>query len=190
MALEIDLDDVFQKIHDNLFELIQERNVSLHIDPLPLIHGYPSDIYLLFQNIIQNTIKFTPQDRKPEIHVSCLRKSNSYLISIRDNGIGIKKEHQSAIFKVFQRVSSDYEGTGIGLAISKKIVDHHGGRIYMNSEYGKGTTFFVELPDKRITSCFYHIKSFLSKDLAMYCDSYIVKTIFQFWRKSSLVILV
>jgi signal transduction histidine kinase len=102
---------------------------------------------LLFQNLIGNAIKFRREDA-PQIHVSVKQDVDSITFSVRDNGIGIEMEYNERIFDVFQRLHSaaKYPGTGIGLAICKRIVERHGGRLWMQSEPGIGSTFFIGLP--------------------------------------------
>jgi signal transduction histidine kinase len=103
----------------------------------------------LFQNLIGNAIKFRREGSTPEIHIGCRRDGDNWILTFKDNGIGIAPEFHERIFVIFQRLHSrdKYPGTGIGLAICKKIVDHHGGRIRVESEPGQGSTFIVTLPD-------------------------------------------
>ena len=103
----------------------------------------------LFQNLIINGIKFHSQERS-QIKISALRKPEEWLITVKDNGIGIDEKFQERIFEVFQRLHTkdEYPGTGIGLAICKKIVEQHGGQIYVKSALGKGATFFFTIPDQ------------------------------------------
>jgi two-component system, chemotaxis family, sensor kinase Cph1 len=100
----------------------------------------------LFQNLVGNALKFSSE--KPNISIDCTFKKDVVLLSIKDNGIGIKAEHGDKIFKLFQRLSRapQYEGTGIGLTICKNIVEKHSGKIWFESQEGQGTTFFIELP--------------------------------------------
>ena len=104
-------------------------------------------IFQLFQNLIGNALKFC-RDRKPKIHIGVEETSRGFKFSVRDNGIGIKPEHLQKIFNVFQRLNSreEFPGTGVGLSICQKVVNRHGGRIWVESEVGKGSTFYFDLP--------------------------------------------
>ena len=101
----------------------------------------------VFQNLITNAIKFSGE-KPPEINISAEKGQKEWTFSVSDNGIGIKPEHQKQIFEVFKRLHTreEYPGTGIGLSIVQKIIRHHGGRIWVESEHGKGTTFYFTIP--------------------------------------------
>lgn len=144
----IDLNDTMVICQANLRLLIEETETKLEVNDLPSILGIRSLLSQLFQNLISNAIKFRNKDTIPEISVRCEEKGNEYLISIKDNGIGIKEEYKERIFVIFQRLHArtDYEGTGIGLAICHKIMQRMGGKIWVESEFGKGSTFFFTFP--------------------------------------------
>ncbi|MBD0295955.1 MAG: hypothetical protein ICV84_12260, partial [Flavisolibacter sp.] len=140
---------------------IEQKNAIIKADPLPKANIVPSQFRQLFQNLLSNSLKFVQEDVQPIInirHSYCtpeevekygVAKSNKYhKIDIIDNGIGFEEEYAGKIFAIFQRLHgrSEYEGTGIGLAICKKIVEHHGGAIYATSEPNKGATFTIILP--------------------------------------------
>ncbi len=101
----------------------------------------------LFQNLISNAIKFRSK-KTPIIHITAYNNEDKHIFAVKDNGIGIDLKYQEQIFKVFQKLHSinEYDGTGIGLSLTKKIVQHHNGNIWVKSEIGKGSTFFFTLP--------------------------------------------
>jgi light-regulated signal transduction histidine kinase (bacteriophytochrome) len=115
---------------------------------LPVVKGEPSQLCQLLQNLLVNAVKFRRQDVTPEVHVSATRQGKSWLLAVHDNGIGIPPEQHERIFVIFQRLHSrqKYNGTGIGLAVCQRIVEFHGGRIWVESEPGKGSTFLFNLP--------------------------------------------
>ncbi len=138
---------VFDRAIANLREVIEENDVAVSHDPLPIVMGDESQLIQLFQSLIGNAIKFRGEDPLG-IHVSVEKKENEWLFSVQDNGIGIDPEHFERIFMIFQRShrEADYLGTGIGLSICKKIVERHGGRIWVDSEPGKGSAFYFTIP--------------------------------------------
>lgn len=149
---DIDMNLLLKEVLENIRVSIKENNVSIKINELPEIHGDHVLINQLFQNLIENAIKFK-KTINPEIIISCKRQGNEYLYSVADNGIGMKKEFTRKIFDIFQRLNSreEYSGTGIGLAICKKIVERHGGEIWVESEAGKGSTFYFTIYTKPLT---------------------------------------
>lgn len=127
----------------NLKVVLEESRAKITHGPMPVIRGDKMRIIQLFQNLISNAVKFKNQNGEPEINISCGETPEEWVFSVRDNGIGIAPEFLDRIFIIFQRLHtrSEYPGTGIGLAICKKIVEKHGGRIWVDSELGKGSVF-------------------------------------------------
>jgi light-regulated signal transduction histidine kinase (bacteriophytochrome) len=126
---------------------IEEAGAEIEVGDLPIVNGDNSQLTQLFQNLLGNAIKFRgPQ--KPKISISAEEKGEFWQFAIRDNGIGFEMEHAARIFVIFQRLQGreEYRGTGIGLALCKKIVDRHGGTIWAESEVGKGSTFYFTIP--------------------------------------------
>jgi PAS domain S-box-containing protein len=115
---------------------------------LPTVSGDANELLRLFQNLIGNAIKYMPADRSPRIEVSCRDDGREWVVGVKDNGIGIAPDDLKRVFGIFQRLVAreQYEGTGIGLAVCRKIAEHHGGRIWVDSEPGTGSTFLVALP--------------------------------------------
>lgn len=137
----------------NLSEPIKETGAELIIDDgMPRIHANPVRFTRLMQNLIGNAIKYRKQDQIPQIHISIEENSNEWRFSVADNGIGIKKEYLEQIFVIFKRLhgKNEYTGTGIGLAICKKIVEGFDGQIWAESDPGKGTTFIFTVPKREI----------------------------------------
>ena len=131
----------------NLEFAVREADAVITHDPLPIVHGDRTQLTQLFQNLIGNALKFRG-DQRPQVHVGAERKGNGYLLSVRDNGIGIEPQYFERVFGVFQRLHSrrEYPGNGIGLAICRKIVERHHGRMWVDSTPNKGATFYFTLP--------------------------------------------
>lgn len=142
----VNLNDVTQIVLKNIESHITSKNVELQIGNLPTVFGDSNQLMQLFQNLIDNAIKFV-KDRNPKVIVNVEDHQKEWLFVIRDNGIGIEQEFKEKIFHIFQRLHSeaDFPGTGIGLAICKKIVHLHGGEIWFESEPGYGTAFFFTI---------------------------------------------
>jgi PAS domain S-box-containing protein len=132
-----------------LLELaIEDAEATITNDPLPQIKADEQQIVQLFQNLIGNALKYRSSERKPEIHVGAVLERGEWVFSVRDNGIGIEAQYLDRIFVIFQRLHNrgKYSGTGIGLSICKKVVERHGGHMWVESEIGKGTTFYFTIP--------------------------------------------
>lgn len=146
----VPLNDLANQVVANLQNIISTTDAKVEIEgELPTINGYKNHLYVLLQNLIQNGLKFRAIDRKPHLVLKAEKVKNGWIISCKDNGIGIDEKHQGKIFTIFQRLhgKGEFEGTGIGLALATKIAELHGGKIWVESEKGKGSTFFVSLQD-------------------------------------------
>ncbi len=143
----VDLEAVFAGIMDNLKVTIQESNATITHDSLPTVQADDLQMLQLFQNLVSNGIKFHGEEA-PRVHVSAKRAGDFWQFSVCDNGIGIDPEYFNRIFIIFSRLHTraEYPGSGIGLAICKKIVERHGGRIWVESTPGKGSTFLFTIP--------------------------------------------
>ena len=146
---KVSLNEVVEESINNLKMAIEESSAIITIDTLPSIDANRTLMVQLFQNLIANAIKFQ-SEKTPKIHIYSRKKDNKYYISVKDNGIGINPKYQERIFKVFQRLHTvdEYDGTGIGLSITQKIVAHHNGNIWVKSEPGKGSIFSFSIPIK------------------------------------------
>ncbi len=145
----VDLGDSVNKVLHNLNPMIAERQAEVDFQLLLAVEGDAIQIMQVFQNLIGNAIKFVPADRCPVIRVRGEGVENDmYKIAIIDNGVGIKRENQKKIFEIFKRLHTDaeFKGTGIGLSICKKIINRHGGEIWVTSDGETGTTFYFTLP--------------------------------------------
>ena len=142
-----DCNAVLGQTRANLSMAIEESRTVVTSDELPTITADEGQMVQLFQNLIGNAIKFCG-DNAPRIHVSAEQNEDEWVFSVIDNGIGIDPEYYERIFSIFQRLhgKNHYPGTGIGLAVCKKIVERHGGRIWLMSEHGKGSTFYAAIP--------------------------------------------
>ncbi len=144
---KIEMNRILETVLMNLSRQVQDNKAKILRDPLPVIFGDESQMIQLLQNLISNAMKFHGGET-PEVHISSEVKENEYLFSVKDNGIGIDPKNFDRLFVIFQRLHkrSEYEGTGIGLAVCKKIVQLHRGKIWVESETGKGSTFYFSIP--------------------------------------------
>ncbi|MDX1578109.1 MAG: PAS domain S-box protein [Gemmatimonadota bacterium] len=141
------LEDALAWALANLEGAISDLDARITHDELPVVRADRSQLGQLFQNLLANALKFRG-DRRPEIHVGVQGRPEVWQVSVRDNGIGIDPEHRTRVFEIFQRLHApdEFEGTGIGLAICKRIVDRHGGQIWIEPSPGQGSTFVFTLP--------------------------------------------
>lgn len=162
---ETDLTAIVKAIRDDFELMIEEKNASIELMNLPVLEAVPLQMNQLFYNLISNALKFIPDGRKPDIKISCEiagkeliaehisnpSETGYYLISVQDNGIGIEEQYSKQIFDVFKRLHGrdEYSGSGIGLAICRRIVTNHYGAIYVNSKLNEGTAFRILLPVKQ-----------------------------------------
>jgi PAS domain S-box-containing protein len=145
----VDCEELLDRTVENLRSSIIDAGAVITHDLLPTVSGDDTQLLQVFQNVIGNAIKFQ-RDDPPQIHVSAVKNKNEWIFSVKDNGIGIESRHLDRIFVIFQRLNkrSQYDGTGMGLAIVKKVVERHGGRVWVESEPGQGTIFYFTIPDK------------------------------------------
>jgi signal transduction histidine kinase len=144
----VDTGKVLQEALHSLKPLLQETGAIIESDAMPVVKGNKTLLTTVFQNLIDNSIKFRNKEIKPFIEIKCQEKGNEWVFSFRDNGIGLDQQYENRIFVIFQRLHTrdEYDGSGIGLSICKKIVEFHGGSIWLESKEGDGTTFYFSLP--------------------------------------------
>jgi light-regulated signal transduction histidine kinase (bacteriophytochrome) len=160
--LQVDLNRILKEVQTDLELKIEETATTIHMDVLPVIEAIPSQMKQLFDNLLNNSIKFRKPNVHPVINIRCLRLSRRqkeqyhldtgntwFKIDFIDNGIGFEPEFNTRIFQIFQRLhgKTEYPGSGIGLAICKKIIDQHKGLIYATGESDNGATFTIILPE-------------------------------------------
>ncbi len=138
---------IVEQVLSNLKTFICDNNADVTYDSLPVIYANEYQMVQLFQNLICNGIKFHGNE-DPKVHISVKKENNEYIFAVEDNGIGIKKQHLEKIFTIFQRLHGrqQYDGSGIGLAISQRIVQEHGGKIWATSSLGNGSMFYFTIP--------------------------------------------
>lgn len=144
----LDLTIPAEKARANMSSLLAQEHASLTIEQLPECYGDEVELTMLFEHLIDNAVKFRSRGVTPEIKISASSNRGLCTIAVRDNGIGIEEAYRERIFDLFQRLNprDEYEGTGLGLAVAKKIVETHGGRIWVESNSGNGSTFYFQLP--------------------------------------------
>lgn len=144
----VDLNEVLTNVEWRLKSVIEARSATVESAPLPTVHGVASELSQLFQNLIENALKFH-RDEAPRVEIGGGKEGGFHHLWVRDYGIGIPAAKNEIIFQIFKRLhtNEEYEGTGIGLALCSRIVQHHGGRIWVESEPGAGSTFHFTLAD-------------------------------------------
>jgi light-regulated signal transduction histidine kinase (bacteriophytochrome) len=147
---EVDLNALMNDVVELSDRFIKEKNATVLVEKLPVVNSFYTPLRQVFLNLINNGLKYSSEERTPEIIISSKETPHSFQIIVRDNGIGIKKEYLEKIFIIFQRLHTreEYSGTGIGLAITKKLMEHLGGKIYVESDLEKGSSFIIEILKK------------------------------------------
>jgi light-regulated signal transduction histidine kinase (bacteriophytochrome) len=143
-----DCELILADVLSNLKASIDSSKAIIVKEPLPMLLGDKVQLSQVFQNLIANALKFKG-DKQPQIHINAKKQNGEWLFTIKDNGIGFEPEYSDKIFIIFQRLHTrtEYPGTGIGLSLCKKIVERHGGRIWVDSAPGLGSTFSFTIPD-------------------------------------------
>jgi light-regulated signal transduction histidine kinase (bacteriophytochrome) len=146
-AAPIDTELALDQALTNLRSALEESGAVVTRDPMPPVVGNAAQITRVFQNLVANAVKFRRPDEPPRIHVAAEVRATDALFAVRDNGIGLDPQFAERVFVIFQRLHTraEYPGTGIGLSVCKKVVERHGGRIWVESEPGAGATFFFTL---------------------------------------------
>ena len=144
----VDANEAFQAAVGNLAGAIAEADAAIGCDPLPAVRVQATQLQQLFQNLIGNAVKYRRPGVRPVVHTGVRRENGDWIFSVKDNGIGIEPEYKERIFGLFKRLHTgdEYSGTGIGLALCQRIVERHNGRIWVESQPGKGSTFHFTLP--------------------------------------------
>ena len=146
--IDVDLNDILRGVLSDFEMQIESTKAVIQFDKLPTIYGVKTQMVQLFQNLVGNALKFRKPDVPPNISISCTDLDNHYQMTLSDKGIGFEEADAERIFVIFQRLNgrSEFEGTGIGLAICKKIVENHGGNITASSKPDQGSAFTITLP--------------------------------------------
>jgi signal transduction histidine kinase len=145
---EVDCGNLVNEVLGRLEELIKKANATVMVQKLPVIKSNETEMRMLFRNLVNNAIKFQPKGNIPVINITCEDGLNEWRFAVNDNGLGIEKKNREKIFVIFKRLHNrdEYEGIGIGLSLCKKIIELNGGRIWVESTPGEGSTFYFTIP--------------------------------------------
>ena len=145
---EVNINELINDINILLQMEIKEKNAVIHFSNLPVVNGYKVPLRQVFQNLIGNALKYSRKNENPKIEIRVKESKNSREFAVIDNGIGIDKQYFDKVFILFQRLhnKNEFSGTGIGLAVTKKIIENMGGKIWVESTEGQGSTFYFTLP--------------------------------------------
>jgi len=153
IPVQCDCAEIIKNAQNNLMLQISEAKAAVITHELPeKIYADPSQIMQLFSNLISNSIKYSKPGIPPEINISCCEDDTFYTFCVSDNGIGIEHRYYERVFEIFQRLHgrTEIEGNGIGLSICKRIVERHGGKIWVESVYGQGSSFYFTIPKQSV----------------------------------------
>ncbi|MES2857202.1 MAG: ATP-binding protein [Bdellovibrionota bacterium] len=144
----VDLNEIAENVKTTLKATIDSTEAEFSWKSLPTVTGVRFELEQLVQNLVSNSLKFRKADERTFVRITCEQDESAYQLKVTDNGIGIDRKDAEQIFKPFQRTeaSTQFEGTGLGLAIVQRVVDHHGGKIWLESEIGKGCVFHISIP--------------------------------------------
>jgi len=150
--IQFKTDELVNEVIGEMASETQNRNIEWNIEPLPLVRGDRDLLKQAWVNLLSNAVKYTRPRNPAKIRLSSTRKNGEWEFSVQDNGVGFDEQYADRMFDVFQRfhAATDFEGTGIGLAIVRQIISRHGGRIWAEGEVGKGASFYFTLPDKSL----------------------------------------
>ncbi len=154
MKEKVVLDEIMDEVKMNLMDVINNKKANIKTINMPVVFANRFQMMQVLQNLLENAIKYN-DNTYPEVVFECEENDQCFVFKVRDNGIGIGEEYKEKVFELFQRLNPNaYEGTGVGLATCKKIIERHHGRIWLESEEGIGTTFFFTLPKARQVSLY------------------------------------
>ncbi|HTA16693.1 MAG TPA: ATP-binding protein, partial [bacterium] len=146
---KVDCGALVEKVLDQIKEMVEERGAKISVGPLPVLNAEAALLGQVFQNLIGNALKFQKGDA-PVVEVSARQEPERWVFGVRDEGIGIAPEHVDKVFELFGRLHArdDYPGNGLGLSLCKKVVERHGGSIWLDPTPAKGSTFYFSIPNK------------------------------------------